>query len=140
MNRKNIELNKEYLLDLGSMAPVKLKTKYYNENGVVCEYLNSWFGRKEEIGYELFKMNGYDYCKPIVENRNILSDMSKPSTPNLLLYDEEDSNSIVMRIKDIEYIRVNEKGFFWKGKLIENDNDIYNNFKEFLGVVNGQEY
>jgi hypothetical protein len=59
----SIELNKTYSLDLGSLAPVEVKTKSFTKDGVICEYLNSWSGRVEELDYELFKINGYK--KPI---------------------------------------------------------------------------
>lgn len=53
-----ITLNKIYYLDVGSLAPIKIKTKEFTKNGVLCEYLNSWSGRVEELSYELFKING----------------------------------------------------------------------------------
>lgn len=56
---KEIELNKEYSLDLGSLAPVQVETIRFTENGVECKYLNSWAGRIEVLGYDLFETNGY---------------------------------------------------------------------------------
>jgi len=63
MNKKIIELEKIYSLDMGNLEPVEVKTKNFTEKGVVCEYMNSWLGRTEEIGYELFDYNGFS--KPI---------------------------------------------------------------------------
>lgn len=54
---KPIILNRIYVLDLGGL--VMLKVLDFTETGVICEYLQSWSGRKEEISYELFEMNGY---------------------------------------------------------------------------------
>jgi len=59
MKNKVIKLNKKYLLDMGSQCPVGIKTKEFVENGVKCEYLSSWQGRTEIVGYEIFEMNGY---------------------------------------------------------------------------------
>ena len=43
---KTIELNKEYYLDLGSLAPVLVKPIEFNDNDVLCEFLNSYSGKK----------------------------------------------------------------------------------------------
>jgi|LakMenEpi03Aug12_release.lakeMendotaPanAssembly.Ray.scaffolds.fasta_scaffold4038149_1 hypothetical protein len=59
MKKKVIKLNKKYSLDMGSQCPVDIKTKEFVENGVKCEYLSSWQGRVEIVGYEIFEMNGY---------------------------------------------------------------------------------
>jgi hypothetical protein len=60
MSTKNkIQLNTKYSLDLGSQCPVAIITKEFTKKGVMCEYLHSWRGRIEELGYELFEMNGY---------------------------------------------------------------------------------
>lgn len=55
---KPILLNRIYVLDLGC-TPTMLKILEFTETGIVCEYLQSWSGRIEEISYELFEMNGY---------------------------------------------------------------------------------
>jgi len=57
--KNKIKLNTKYLLDLGSSCPVDIITKKFTNKGVICEYLYSWDGRIEELGYELFEMNGY---------------------------------------------------------------------------------
>lgn len=59
----SIELEKTYSLDLGSSAPVEVKTKFFTKKGVICEYLNSWSGRVEVLDYKFFEINGYN--KPI---------------------------------------------------------------------------
>jgi len=38
--------------------------------------------------------------------------------------------------KGAEIIKINQEGFFYKGKLIAEDHDIYLSFKEFLGNTN----
>ena len=35
-----------------------------------------------------------------------------------------------------EIIKITKEGFFWKGKLVENDKEIYQKFKEFLNKTN----
>jgi hypothetical protein len=37
-------------------------------------------------------------------------------------------------IKNEEIVRITPEGFFWKGKLVENDKEIYQKFKEFLNM------
>jgi hypothetical protein len=53
-----ITLNTIYTLDVGSLAPIKVKTIKFTEKGVLCEYLTSWSGRVEELNYEIFEING----------------------------------------------------------------------------------
>lgn len=55
-----IELNKKYTLDLGSTIPVVVLTKEFTEDGVLCDYINSWSNREEIISNELFEINGYN--------------------------------------------------------------------------------
>ena len=57
--KKSLLLNRIYVLDLGS-TPIMLKTLHFTEKGVMCEYLQSYAGRTEEISFELFEMNGYE--------------------------------------------------------------------------------
>ena len=74
MRMNNIEVGKKYSLDLGGLTPVDVKTISFTKKGVICEYLNSWSGRVEELDYELFKMNGYNMTQmnSIEENQNAL--------------------------------------------------------------------
>jgi hypothetical protein len=60
---KNIVLGQIYYLDLGSLISVAVKPINFTEKGVICEYLNSWQGRTEELDYELFSINGLSYEK-----------------------------------------------------------------------------
>jgi hypothetical protein len=53
-----ITLNTIYHLDVGSLAPIKIRTISFTKTGILCEYLNSWAGRTEDISYELFEING----------------------------------------------------------------------------------
>jgi len=53
---------------------------------------------------------------------------------------ELDANNISFTIKadtDMpeELIRINPDGFFWKGKLVEEDHEIYLRFKEWMDYV-----
>lgn len=88
--KNGIILNKKYSLDLGSSAPVEVITKKFTKNGVLCEYLNSYNGRVEELSYELFEMNGYkkedeinidllykEYYKLKEKERNILEQIDE---------------------------------------------------------------
>lgn len=45
---------------------------------------------------------------------------------------EYEPNEIVFSIKNVEFIKFNETGFYYKGNLIEDDKEIYNIFKKFL--------
>jgi hypothetical protein len=45
-------------------------------------------------------------------------------------------NNIVFKLQNKEIIRINPEGFFWKGKLIAEDKEIYLKFKEFLEKTN----
>jgi hypothetical protein len=56
---KIIEIGKIYHLDISALTPIKIKTLFFTNNGVMCEFLNSYVGRKEVIDYELFKINGF---------------------------------------------------------------------------------
>src|ERR1035437_5218340 len=37
---------------------------------------------------------------------------------------------------DNEVMKITKEGFFWKGKLVENDKEIYQKFKELLNKAN----
>jgi hypothetical protein len=37
-------------------------------------------------------------------------------------------------LKKEEIMKITPEGFFWKGKLVENDKEIYQKFKEFLNT------
>lgn len=37
-------------------------------------------------------------------------------------------------LKGEEVMKISPEGFFWKGKLVENDKEIYQKFKEFLNT------
>ena len=53
-------------------------------------------------------------------------------TVSILALANINPNSFIFNIKGVEYMKIDEEGFFWKGKLVENDKEIYNNFKKFL--------
>ena len=44
-------------------------------------------------------------------------------------------NTIVLSIDGEERIKVDEEGFYYKGKLVENDKEIYHNFKEWIDLA-----
>lgn len=50
---------------------------------------------------------------------------------------ELNANNIVFHIQNEEYIKVTPEGFYWKGKMIENDEEIYDKFKEWLDYAFG---
>lgn len=58
---KYVEIGGEYTLDVGSGAPIEVKVIKIFSNYVECEYLSSYSGRIENLGFELFKMNGYEF-------------------------------------------------------------------------------
>ena len=60
-NEKYVEVGGEYTLDVGSLAPIKVKVLKILNNYVECKYLSSYNGRVENIGFELFKNNGYKF-------------------------------------------------------------------------------
>ena len=57
---KKIRLNKIYFLDVGGLIPIKVRAKKFMKDGVRCKYSNSFANRFEEIGYDIFEMNGYE--------------------------------------------------------------------------------
>ena len=59
MGKQTIELGRKHSLDLGASCPVEVIPIEFIKDGVICEYVNSWSGRIETLGYELFEMNGY---------------------------------------------------------------------------------
>lgn len=60
-NEKYVEVGGEYTLDVGSLTPIKVKVLKILNNYVECKYLSSYNGRVENIGFELFKNNGYKF-------------------------------------------------------------------------------
>lgn len=44
-------------------------------------------------------------------------------------------NTIVLSIGGEEVIKVDEDGFYYKGNLVENDKEIYHNFKEWVDLA-----
>jgi len=52
----NIIIGKTYNLDLSGSAPVSVRPiEFIGEDRVLCEYLNSYAGRKEILDVYLFK-------------------------------------------------------------------------------------
>ena len=58
MSKEKIMLGKKYTLDMGQ--PVTLIPKRVLTDGIECEYVMSWAGRKEIIKYNIWEMNGFD--------------------------------------------------------------------------------
>lgn len=56
---EKIILDKIYHLDMGGSGTSKLKPISFKDNGVECEYLMSYQGRKEIISYSIWEMNGF---------------------------------------------------------------------------------
>jgi hypothetical protein len=62
-------------------------------------------------------------------------------TPNLyfgldLAADESECNTISFLIENEVMIKITKEGFFWKGKLVEEDKEIYQIIKNFLKKSN----
>jgi hypothetical protein len=112
-----IELGKKYSLDLSGSVPVAVETISFTEKGVLCKYLSSWSGRVEELDYEFFEMNGYE-------------------KPSLTLKSNMEANNIVFYAgHNVEMMRISPDGFYWKGKLVEEDKEIYLKVKEFFNTA-----
>ena len=58
-NETDMVIGQIYNLDLGGSCPVRVKPiEFISETEVICEYLNSYAGRKEILPIELFPKNG----------------------------------------------------------------------------------
>ena len=58
MSKEKIVLGKKYQLDMGqhvTVIPKRVLTE-----GIECEYVMSWAGRKEIIQFDIWEMNGFD--------------------------------------------------------------------------------
>ena len=76
MNNEKIVLGKKYQLDMGqhvTVIPQRVLT-----DGIECEYVMSWPGRKELIQYNIWEMNGFDVhqINSINENMKELNEKS----------------------------------------------------------------
>ena len=58
MSKEKIVLGTKYTLDMGQ--PVTVIPKRALTDGIECEYVMSWAGRKEIIKYNIWEMNGFD--------------------------------------------------------------------------------
>jgi hypothetical protein len=58
MSKEKIILGTKYTLDMGQ--PVTVIPKRALTDGIECEYVMSWAGRKEIIKYNIWEMNGFD--------------------------------------------------------------------------------
>jgi hypothetical protein len=67
MNKNQI-IGKEFNLDLGSLAPVKMVVRDVTEDKVIVEYLNSTHGRMEE-----FTILEFEYFAGIKINQKCLT-------------------------------------------------------------------
>lgn len=54
---------------------------------------------------------------------------------NLSIKNIHNNDEIVFMVGDEEIIKLSPVGFFWRGKLIENDHEIYEKFKTFVDSV-----
>lgn len=50
--------------------------------------------------------------------------------------DYESNNIVFYAGQNNEMMRISPEGFFWKGKLVENDKEIYLKVKEFFNMPN----
>ena len=154
---KKIELEEKYFLDLGGSAPVEVETLCFTIKGVMCKYLSSSPGRVEELGYELFEFNGYERPQPThysgfdannYENLNGTPEQRIPLsegleylggsgfTSTIASHPDFNNNNIIFYAgHNNEMMRINPDGFYWKGKLVEEDKEIYLKVKEFLKMI-----
>ena len=56
-----IALGQVHSVDVGQISPIQVIPIEFTKNGVLCEYLNSWPGRTEELPLELFGIDSGDY-------------------------------------------------------------------------------
>lgn len=73
--------------------------------------------------------------KEIVEKNTVtFQNGLTPSPQPVLVLEENDTepNNIVFYIEEEETIRINEEGFYWKGEFVEDDEVIYQKFKEWI--------
>jgi hypothetical protein len=57
---------------------------------------------------------------------------------NNKIYHNIDENEIIFTVGDEETIKISNEGFYWKGDMIENDEEIYDKFKEWLEYAWGE--
>lgn len=67
----------------------------------------------------------------IVDNEFILGGTLETET----LMNIQPDNTICFYIEEEEIIKVNDEGFYWKGELVEEDETIYQRFKEWLDTA-----
>ena len=68
----------------------------------------------------------------IIENKSLIT-LNSAVIGNEFELDEP--NTIVLSIDGEEIIKVDEEGFHYKGNLVENDKEIYHNFKEWVDLA-----
>lgn len=67
-----------------------------------------------------------------IENNNT-TELKNDESDSTVYFDKGlDTNNIIFNIDYEEYIKISSEGFFWKGKLIKEDNEIYEKFKQWL--------
>ena len=87
---------------------------------------------KEERDQTKKELEGSDEFKfEVTEPQDV------PGKTLVLTNNEVEANNLVFYIQNEEYIKVTPDGFYWKGKMIENDEEIYDKFKEWLGYAFG---
>ena len=79
----------------------------------------------------------------VEENKDdevVFSEASPLPAPALTFEGGNDveANNIVFHIDGNEVIRLNEDGFHWRGKLVEEDKVIYLRFKEWLDFASSE--
>lgn len=65
---QKVKINQTYSLDMGDLAEIKIRVRAleFLEDGILCEYLGSWTGRKGVVSYGIFEMNGFCCCPATV--------------------------------------------------------------------------
>jgi hypothetical protein len=90
------------------------------------------------------KMNKISVIETLKKAKDVFNNFFKekeynPWGADILLMPETElsPSSILFTVKKEEMMRISEEGFFWKGKLVENDKEIYSIVKEFFIKVVG---
>ena len=86
--------------------------------------------RKE---YTLYPEEVKDLKEMVEKGKEEIDSKKILDAPMISLNDSDlEPKNIVFQIGGREYIRLNEKGFYWVGTLIEEDKEIYKKFKEWV--------
>lgn len=72
------------------------------------------------------------YPDEVKDLKEIVEEAAEKPISTPWLFSTEEEPSFIFNLDDEEVIKINKEGFFWKDKLVEEDNEIYQRFKEWL--------